>query len=363
MSTQLVTSSPIEKELKKFNLNDKNIEALGKKYFPLKINGQEDKAGYQAVVTARKDVKNIRVGITKKSTELKEDAFKMQRAVNAEAKRLIDLLDPIEDYLSKLETGYEAEKERIKQEKEKAEQLRLQTRINELAAAGMVFDGAIYTLVSLTDPDLQPYKIDPFSVKTMTDPQFNDYLERTKARYVTNEAYREEEKRRQKEEADRIEQERLAEAAKAEELRKQEHEALEKARQEQAAERARLDAIAKEQAEKEAALIAAQKKLDDEKMAIEEQKRLAETVPAEAVVAPDKPEESRREVEKGVFKTNIKLNGFDDLVNIIKCDDGKWYVRSYSNEDESTILFFDIDLMDIITWVKNNKPELLTMED
>lgn len=95
-------------------------------------------AGIKAVTAARKEMKRLRLEIDKRRKDLNDGALKYQRAINAEAKRLIAEIEPIEGRLSAEEDNYEAEKLREKQQKENEKRERLQTRLNRLAAIGVV---------------------------------------------------------------------------------------------------------------------------------------------------------------------------------------------------------------------------------
>ena len=94
-------------------------------------------AGIKAVTEARKTVKRLRLEIDKRRKELNEGALKYQRAINAEAKRLIAEIEPIEGMLSAEEENYEAERLKEKQQKEAEKRERLQSRLNRLAAIGV----------------------------------------------------------------------------------------------------------------------------------------------------------------------------------------------------------------------------------
>jgi hypothetical protein len=93
--------------------------------------------GIKAVTEARKTVKRLRLEIDKRRKDLNEGALKYQRAINAEAKRLISEIEPIEGRLSAEEDNYEAERLKEKQQKEAEKRERLQTRLNRLAAIGV----------------------------------------------------------------------------------------------------------------------------------------------------------------------------------------------------------------------------------
>lgn len=218
--------------IKKFSQSDAGIARMAKEYMPLKINGVDDKKGFDIVHKARMDVKNHRVAVEKKRKELKADALEYGRKVDSEAKRLTAMLKPIEDHLQAEEQAVLDERERIRKEKEEAEQRRVQHRVERLAEFGVV-------------PNLN-------HVKHWTDAEFDDALIEARKAFEEEQARKakEEEERRQREaeeaEARRKEQERLdAERAKLDAERR-EMEAKRKAEEEErrkreAAERAKLD--------------------------------------------------------------------------------------------------------------------------
>jgi hypothetical protein len=94
--------------------------------------------GIKAVTEARKTVKKIRIAIKKRAQDLNSGALKYQRAINAEMNRLISEIEPIEGRLSAEEENYEAERLKEKQQKEAEKRERLQSRLNRLAAIGVV---------------------------------------------------------------------------------------------------------------------------------------------------------------------------------------------------------------------------------
>ena len=123
-------------ELQRFDLADTAIAAMRAEYMPLTICGLTDTVGYKAVHSARMVVKNHRVQVEKVRKELKADALEYGRRVDAEAKRITAMLEPIEGHLARKEDAYEAEKERIRN----AERLRLEAeqRAKEEAEAARV---------------------------------------------------------------------------------------------------------------------------------------------------------------------------------------------------------------------------------
>lgn len=288
----------IQSELKKFNINVAEIEKVKEKYSSLAIKDIDDKSGYLAVRTARLDVKGMRVAVDKTRKELNQSALFFQRAVNSHAAELTKPLEELECNLESKEDAYEAEKERIKQEKEEAEQLKLQARIAEISKYGFSFDGQQYVLLlSAPHPDISGNNIQiglP-ELKSYDDGIFSAFINKIKITYQSEQNYHAEVKAQEEAEQSRIKAEQEAESARAEELRLAEIKCAEekraaelaqieeerkiiagqqqKIRLEQEAERQRLQTIADEQAAREAAIKAAQEKLEAEKRAIEAAKQ------------------------------------------------------------------------------------------
>jgi len=101
-------------DLTKFNVADAAIATMAAQYLPLTIADVNDTQGADTVHKARMVVKSHRVDVEKTRKALKADALEYGRAVDAEAKRITGLLEPIEDHLSKQEAAYEAAKEEIR---------------------------------------------------------------------------------------------------------------------------------------------------------------------------------------------------------------------------------------------------------
>jgi septal ring factor EnvC (AmiA/AmiB activator) len=151
----------ITKELTKFNSVfdiqlQEDISAaiaeLNKRYMPLEIKGVEDKEGFTAVHEARMDIKSRRVEVTKVGKGLREDATAYNKAVIAEEKRIIGLLEPIEDHLQSEEDRINEEKERIKNAARLAEEARIKAREDRLFAAGMTKTDTAYVALTFNLP-------------------------------------------------------------------------------------------------------------------------------------------------------------------------------------------------------------------
>lgn len=93
---------------------DAAIAEIASQYMQMKIQGIDDREGFKAVHDARMVVKGTRVEIEKTRKEMKADALEWGRRVDAEARRLTSLLEPIEAHLQAEEDRIIAEKEAIR---------------------------------------------------------------------------------------------------------------------------------------------------------------------------------------------------------------------------------------------------------
>lgn len=103
-----------DSQLQSFSVSDAAIAEMAEQYMPLTIAGVNDSAGFKQVHEARMVVKSRRVEVEKVRKALKADALEYGRKVDAEAKRLTGLLEPIEFHLESEEKRIQDEKERIR---------------------------------------------------------------------------------------------------------------------------------------------------------------------------------------------------------------------------------------------------------
>lgn len=99
-----------------FSVSDEIIERNFKPYLELQCQGVEDRGGLALVHKARMECVSARTSIDKTRKAMGEESRKYIAAVNAEAKRLTDILAPIEEHLKSQEDLIEEEIERRKQE-------------------------------------------------------------------------------------------------------------------------------------------------------------------------------------------------------------------------------------------------------
>lgn len=98
----------------KYSIADKQIAELREQYKGLSVATKE---GYEAVRLAIATTRKCRVEIEKQRKELKEDALAWGRKVDSEAKRLVGLLEEIENPLQEQKDSIDQEVERIRKAK------------------------------------------------------------------------------------------------------------------------------------------------------------------------------------------------------------------------------------------------------
>lgn len=107
-----------------FNITNKGIEELGKKYKGLTATNNKE---FTVLKAGIKDIRDRRIAVKNRKDEIKRPIIDAGNAVDAEAKRIINALVKIENPLKKEKEKYEAEQERIKEEKAAKEKLRVDT--------------------------------------------------------------------------------------------------------------------------------------------------------------------------------------------------------------------------------------------
>lgn len=119
-----------------FKVSEADVAVLSSKYLSLKIAGAVDKKGYDLVHAGRMEVREVRTHIEKTRKRLKEQSLEYGRAVDAEAKRITNMIAPVEAYLLAEETRVDDEINAIKAAKQKALDERNQSRMDALLAVG-----------------------------------------------------------------------------------------------------------------------------------------------------------------------------------------------------------------------------------
>jgi DNA repair exonuclease SbcCD ATPase subunit len=230
-----------QKDLVRFDITTSAIEEMQRNYMALKINDINDKNGYKVVFNARQIVKNKRILVKKTADELETPYKDKINAIRAEEKRILSLLEPIEQHLQSEEDTYLKLIEDQKAQAARKEQQRIQERIDKLSQYG--------------------YRIDYSEIKSMTDIAFNDVLKQAEIKHNEEIQAKAEQERLKKEQEEKFKQQQEELKKKQDELLQQQNTFLEERR------KAKL----KEQKEKEVE----QKRLAEE----EEKKRVEQLKP------------------------------------------------------------------------------------
>lgn len=295
------------------------------------INAITNKDGYQQVHSGRMALKTERVSIQNLAKEARDDATKFSKAVIAEEKRIIGLIEPEEQRLQKLQDAWDAEIEAEKQAKIAAEQKRvadIQGRIeNDIrgAVAGSV--GRKATDIATIIADIERIQIDAAfeefqetaaeakqsslaKLRQMHSAAIEHEAEQARMKAEREELARlraEEEKRQAAERARIAEEERQARAARDAEAAKQAEELRQmRLAQAQAAE-AERKRIADEEAAAKAVRDAEAKKLAEERAEFERQQAEARRI---------KEEQERAERERARL-ASIKKPADDELLGVL----------------------------------------------
>jgi hypothetical protein len=80
---------------------DMAIAQVRDEYMSLTVTGPQDQDGYKSAEVALKKVVRMRTSVEKTRKELKADSVRYGKAVDAEARRISELIEPIEEHLKK----------------------------------------------------------------------------------------------------------------------------------------------------------------------------------------------------------------------------------------------------------------------
>lgn len=114
------------------------INDMAAEYGALTIAGIDDKAGEKKVHAARMVVKNARVEIEKRRKVLKASSLEYGRKVDAAAKELTELLEPIEERLLLEEARVQQQRDEIRRKADEAKRAATQARYDALAAVNCI---------------------------------------------------------------------------------------------------------------------------------------------------------------------------------------------------------------------------------
>lgn len=186
-------------ELKKSTVTDQAIAILEAECEALTVADINDLQGYKAVKEAAKKVKKYRTGVEAKRKELKAPALRFGEALDEEAKRITNLLTPIEQKLLKKQKDHE-------DAVEAAKRAEFQRRVTLLTSKGYQLINGFYVC--------GPVQVHSDELTEITDVQLDVYVKHGEDELQRQEA----ERIRKQAEADALKAEREAIEAERQEL-------------------------------------------------------------------------------------------------------------------------------------------------
>lgn len=320
---------------------EKHLRELATKHNS--ITEIKNKDGREQAHGAAMELLKARTSIEKVSKAARDDATKFSKAVIAEEKRLIGIIEAEEKRLFEIRDAWDAEQERIRQEKVLAEQRRMErinSQINEISEVPLALANATSERI---ETELLYWQL-----QEPTEAEFEEFTD--KAKYILGETVaklesllaaakaREAEARRVADEQRRIAEENARLAAERAELERQRQE-LEAERARAAAEAALAAQRAVDEANAKAKAEAAQREAFEKQQldAFEEEKRVAqellakeqaelaaerERIAAQVRAQREAEEAARREREAAERKAQEEIeqrNARDVIDAVVEC--------------------------------------------
>lgn len=166
----------IQNELKKFNVIDSDLEELKNEYMQYKIVDFNDFGNIEKVKTGIKLLTKHRNAIEKRRKELVADALETQRKINAEAKRVISVFEPVETHLRSLQKKVDDEHTEYQRQQELKEEEKIKSRIASLTKIDFHFDGVYFTSAFLDSFENKPLQKSMLDIKTMEESLWSDFF-------------------------------------------------------------------------------------------------------------------------------------------------------------------------------------------
>ena len=282
-SDLILASEQIGTGIAAFDNKKAELEALAEDSKGLKITDINDKSGAKLVYEKRIALKNTRVEITKQAKSMRDSLTKVSKDISAREKELIDIIEPTEKELQAEEDRIEAEKEKIKQAAIDAENKRVQDRADKLFEYG--------------------FKLEISDLKAMSDETFDVALNGAKSAY-------------EKEQAEKAEAERIAAEAEAKRLKD-----LQDEQDKIAAERKELEELREKQAEIDRKQKEAQDKIDAENKKLADEKAAMEAKKQSEIDEANRKEELRLATEKAVEAERLKAIEDQRLAELKRLED------------------------------------------
>lgn len=173
--TDVIIFENIENALEAKNVTEEILKAMEEDFMVLKISDINDKENYKLIDEKRKMCKKTRSLTKDICEEGRAHLLVQQKAWIKKEKDIVSRIQAVEDHLEAELKKVDDEKERIKAEKELADQLRMQQRTAKLLSLGMELKGDNYILGSIV--------INALHVKIYTDFDFGAAIAEAQAEH------------------------------------------------------------------------------------------------------------------------------------------------------------------------------------
>lgn len=171
----------IQRELTKFDVVVPAVNELAKEFMPLKISSIDDKEGYSEVTKALRFIVSKRTAVEEKRKELKADSLAYGRAVDARAKEITAMLEPIESHLKNEKVRIDDIIERLKAEEEERKNKFINDRISALIGLNMFQTMTEFVWKSKLNPEEEESFL-RVNLELFSDDDFNSFVEDLKKR-------------------------------------------------------------------------------------------------------------------------------------------------------------------------------------
>lgn len=191
----------ISRELVKFDVVVPKVNELSKQYLPLKITSVNDEEGYNEVSKALRFIVSKRTAVEEKRKELKADSLAYGRAVDARAKEIAGMLEPIETHLKNEKQRIDDEKKRIEEEEEAKKQAAINERISILMGLGMYQTVTEFVWKSRLNPEEEETFL-RINLELWSDEDFTQWVNELTTRNESEQKIIDDREAKQKEEAE-----------------------------------------------------------------------------------------------------------------------------------------------------------------
>lgn len=264
-----------------FEVTKAKIAAMKQACAGLTIAGIEDRKGYDLVHSRRMEVRNARTGVEKIREALKESVLARGRKIDSVAKELKGLLLEIEEPLEAEEARIDAEREKLKAQKQAEAAAKIQARVDAFQKVGAPI--SLAEIANMTDIAFE------FALASATEA----WEAKEKLRIAAEEALAKQE----------------AERKAAEEKAAQERAQAEKAERERLAKvKAEQDAEAKRLADERATMQKEREAFEAEKRAREQAAREEKIRKEEAEKAKAKAQQEAKEAAERAERERVEAN-------------------------------------------------------